>query len=266
MEVVPKSFKFIDPSGNNAIDAGEKCYIEFTVLNKGKGSAINCKASILCSDIHPNLTFESLDLPIVDAGKTVNVKMPIEADMNLKNGGVDLLALVSEPHGLGTDPIQFSVATKQFVAPKIEVVDYAITSTNGTSLKKKTPFDLQVLLQNIQNGNAENVTVEFKAPNGIIAMNSDNVKETFPLITGGETKSIIYQIIITDNFKGNTIPIDVLISEKYGKYAQNKHIDLTLNQAMAANKIVVEEKVSNEKSFDIQVASLTSDVDKIFLL
>lgn len=121
---------------------------------------------------------------------------------------------------------------------------------------------MQVLLQNIQNGNAENVTVEFKAPNGIIAMNSDNVKETFPLITGGETKSIIYQIIITDNFKGNTIPIDVLISEKYGKYAQNKHIDLTLNQAMAANKIVVEEKVSNEKSFDIQVASLTSDVDK----
>lgn len=262
LEVVPKSFKFIDPSGNNAIDAGEKCYIEFNVLNKGKGTAKNCKASIQSSDAHPNLTFESLDLPIINAGQTAVVKIPIEADMNLKNGDVDLVALVNEPHGLGTDSILFSVATKQFVAPKLEIVDYAITSTNGTSLKKKTPFDLQVLLQNIQKGNAEDVTVEFKAPNGIIAMNSDKVKEIFPLITGGETKSIVYQIIITDNFKGNTIPIDVLISEKYGKYAQNKHINLTLNQAMAANKIVVEEKGSNEKSFAIQVASLTSDVDK----
>lgn len=262
LEVVPNSFKFIDPSGNNAIDAGEKCYIEFKVLNKGKGLAKNCKASIQSSEAHPNLIFESRDLPIINAGETVVVKIPIEADMNLKNGGVDLVALVNEPHGLGTDPILFSVATKQFVAPKLEIVDYAITSTNGTSLKKKIPFDLQVLLQNVQNGNAENVTVEFKAPNGIIAMNSDNVKETYPLITGGETKSIVYQIIITDNFKGNIIPIDVLISEKYGKYSQNKHIDLALNQAMAANKIVVEEKGSKEKSFAIQVASLTSDVDK----
>lgn len=81
-------------------------------------------------------------------------------------------------------------------------------------------------------------------------------------MAGGASKSIVYSLIVNNDFKGTTIPLDINVSEKYGKYAQNKHIDLQLNQSMAANKIVVEEKGAETKDFDIQIASLTSDVDK----
>lgn len=263
LEIVPNSFKFIDPNGNNAIDAGENCSITFKVKNTGKGTAYHCIANAQSAGSVPGLHMESVNLPNLNAGESATINLPLKADMTLSDGSTDLIIQVNEPHGLGADPIQLKVATKQFVAPELQIVDYAITSTNGSTLKRKVPFDLQVLLQNLRHGNAENVTVQFSAPNGVIVMNTDKEKETFANLAGGATKSLVYQLIVTDNFKGNSIPIDIHLNEKYGKYAQDKHIDLQLNQSMAASKIEVKERETEEKSFDIQVATLKSDVDKV---
>lgn len=263
LEVASNSIKFIDPNGNNAIDAGEKCYIQFKVVNKGKGTAKNCVAGITSADAISGLSMGTVDIPDIAVGKSAEVKIPITANMKLKTGNVDLFAQVNEPHGLGTDPIQMSIATKAFSEPKLEIVDYRITSTNGNTLKKKNPFDLQVLLQNLEHGTAEDVSVDFNAPEGVILMNTETSHENYASLTPGATKSIVYQLIVTDLFKGSTIPIDIKVREKYGKYAQNKHIDLQINQSMAANKIVVEENSPKEQSFDIQTASLSSDVDKV---
>lgn len=262
IQIVANSVRFVDPSGNNAIDAGEKCYIKFKVTNKGKGAASRCVANILSADPIMGLTLGSVDLPTLQAGKTTEIQIPICSDLNLKNGKADLVIQVNEPHGLGSDPIQLAVATKQFVAPKLEIVDYAITSVDGKTLKKKIPFDIQLLLQNTQHGNAEDVTVDFTVPKGVMIADENGARRSFSSISGGASKSVVFPLLVTDNYRGNSIPLDIKIHEKYGKYAINKHIDLQLNQTMAANKIVVEEKDSDSKSFDIQVASLTSDVDK----
>ncbi len=263
LEIAANSVKFIDPNGNNAIDAGEDCYISFDVTNNGKGSASRCVASATTTNNVDGLVLKSVDVPTIGAGKTINVRIPVTADMNIKNGTADVVVKVNEPHGFGTDQMELAVATKQFVAPKLEIVDYAITSANGSTLKKKVPFDLQVLLQNLQHGNAEDVSVEITVPNDVILMKPDAKTENFSGLAGGATKSIVYPLIVNNDYKGTSIPVDIHVSERYGKYAQNKHIDLQLNQSMAANKIVVEEKQSESKSFDIQAASLTSDVDKI---
>lgn len=263
LEIIPNSFRFIDPNGNNAIDAGEHCSITFDVINKGKGIAHNCIANIKCKGDINGLNFNPISIPSIMAGKTDKIRIPITANMNVIDGKIDIIAQVTEPHGLGTDPLLLSISTKQFVAPNLEVVDYAITSTNGNKLKRKSPFDLQVLLQNLNHGNAENVTINCLVPEGVIIMNSDFESQEFSDISGGSTKSLIYQLIVTDNFKKDIIPIDIKIKEKYGKYSKDKHIELQLNQSMASNKIVVDEKLSESKMFDIQVASLTSDVDKL---
>lgn len=262
LEILANSVKFVDPNGNNAIDAGEECYIKFKVKNKGTGAASNCVANILSADAVNGLEFNSKEISYLPAETTREITIPVNSNLSLKDGTVDLVLQVNEPHGLGSDPIQLAVATKRFVAPKLEIVDYAITSASGETLKKKVPFDMQLLLQNVQHGNAEDVTVDFSAPKGVIVMDDAGTHRSFSNLSGGASKSVVYQLIVSNDFKGNTIPLDIKVREKYGKYAMDKHIDLQLNQNMAANKIIVEEKQSNEKSFDIQVASLTSDVDK----
>lgn len=262
MEVDENSVKFVDTNDNNAIDAGEICYIKLKVSNKGKGVASNCVASVLAADVVKGLHLGSVSIPSLAAGASKEVLIPISSELSLASGTADFVVQVTEPHGFGSDPIQLAVATKQFVAPKLQIVDYAITSESGSTLKKKVPFDMQLLLQNVEYGNAENVTVDFTVPKGVIVMNTEGTKKSYSNLAGGASKSIVYSLIVNNDFKGTTIPLDINVSEKYGKYAQNKHIDLQLNQSMAANKIVVEEKGAETKDFDIQIASLTSDVDK----
>lgn len=262
LEIINNSVQFIDADGNNAIDAGEDCYITLKVVNKGKGTATNCVARILTTDIVKGLHLGTVNISSLASGASKEIQIPIRSEQSLASGMADLIVRVDEPHGFGSDPIQLAVATKQFVAPKLQIVDYAITSESGSTLKKKVPFDMQLLLQNVEHGNAENVTVDFTVPAGVIVMNTEGTKKSYSNLAGGASKSIVYSLIVNNDFKGTTIPLDIKVSEKYGKYAQNKHIDLQLNQSMAANKIVVEEKGSESKDFDIQIASLTSDVDK----
>lgn len=262
LEISANTVKFVDPSENNAIDAGENCYIKFNVVNIGKGVANNCIANILTADVVSGLHLGSVKISSLAPGQSKEIQIPLSSDLNLATGTADLVIQVNEPHGFGSDPVQMSVATKQFVAPKLEIVDYAITSESGSNLKKKVPFDMQLLLQNVEHGNAEDITVDFSVPNGVILMNAENAKTKFVNLQGGASKSIVYSLIVSNDYKGTTIPVDVKVSEKYGKYAQDKHIDLQLNQTMAANKIKVEEKKNGVKDFDIQIASLTSDVDK----
>lgn len=262
LELAANSVQFVDPNGNNAIDAGEDCFIKFQVVNKGKGTARKCVASVLSADVNHGLELDSKQLPAIAPGEKVSVFLPVKANLELATGKADLVVQVNEPHGLGSDPVQLSVNTKQFTAPKLQVVDYAITSANGNKLTKKQPFDMQVLLQNLEHGTAENVVVELSVPEGVLIMSEGGKSRTYPSIGGGAAKSLDYSLIVSDNFKGTTIPIDVKIHEKYGRYAQDKHCDLKLNQTLASNKIEVQEKETESKSFTIETASLTSDVDK----
>lgn len=262
LELVANSVQFVDPNGNNAIDAGEDCVIKFEVINKGKGTARKCVASVLSADVNHGLELDSKQLPTIAPGEKISVTLPVKANLELATGKADLVVQVNEPHGLGSDPIQLSVNTKQFSAPKLQVVDYAITSANGNKLSKKQPFDMQVLLQNLEYGTAEDVVVEFSVPYGVLITSEGGKTRSYSSIGGGATKSLDYSLIVSDNFKGTTIPIDVNVHEKYGKYAQNKRIELKLNQTLASNKIEVQEKAIESKSFTIETASLTSDVDK----
>ncbi len=262
LELVANSVQFVDPNGNNAIDAGEDCVIKFQVVNKGKGTARKCIASVLSADVNHGLNLESQKLPAIEPGKKISVTLPVKANLELATGKADLVVQVNEPHGLGSDPVQLSVNTKQFTAPKLQVVDHAITSANASKLTKKQPFDMQVLLQNLEHGTAENVVVTFDVPEGVLITSEGGKTKSFSSINGGATKSLDYSLIVSDNFKGSTIPINIKVREKYGKYAQDKRIDLQLNQTLASNKIEVKEIESEQKSFTIETASLTSDVDK----
>lgn len=262
LELVANSVQFVDPNENKAIDAGEDCVIRFEVTNKGKGTARKCIASVLSADINHGLILESQQLPAIEPGKKISVTLPVKANLELATGKADLVVQVNEPHGLGSDPVQLSVNTRQFSAPKLQIVDYAITSANGSKLTKKQPFDMQVLLQNLEHGTAENVVVTFDVPDGVLITSEGGKTKSYPSIAGGSTKSLDYSLIVSDNFKGNTIPINVRVSEKYGKYAQDKRINLQLNQTLASNKIEVKEIESEQKSFTIETASLISDVDK----
>lgn len=259
LNVVPNSIKFIEPSNNGAIDANELCSIEFQIKNSGKGDGDDCFAKTTATGTKDGISFRDLELPTIKAGTTETVRIPISANMNTRNGQINFVVEVNEPQGFGTDPIQLTINTRAFEAPNLQIVDYTVTSSNSGILKKKDPFDLQLLLQNTQYGNAEDVNVEVILPNGVF-MTEGEERTSYARINGGDKKSLIYSLIVNNNYISNEIPIKITLSEKYGKYAENKTIVLKLNQTMAGSKIVVNETI--KKRDEIQIASISNDVDK----
>lgn len=255
------SMFFEDPSGNNAIDANESCKIRFDVYNSGSGDGVGCMAKVTARGASDAISFSNVKINTIPAGKTVHVEIPIISSMHTKDGNVTFAIELSEAQGFGTDPIHLTVNTRKFQAPLLKIVDYTITGTSTTAtLEKRIPFDLQLLLQNTQYGRAEDITVKVSVPEGVLLLDENLGSRYFPEMNAGETKSLVYPLIAMVNYNKETIPVNVTITEKYGRYAENKTITLSLNQHLSSTKVEVKEIESGP--VDITIGHLSSAVDK----
>lgn len=259
LQLVEGSIAFVDPSGNNAIDANEACKIRFSIRNVGMGDGSNCVAKIIAEGATSGVSVSSKKLPLIKVGSTMDIELPITASMNTVDGKVNFKLSVDEPMGFGTETMELAVDTRKFASPLLRVVDHTVTGTSGGVLKKVAPFDLQLLLQNVEQGTAENVDVVLTLPTGVFVVGG-NPNERFASMEAGETKSLVYTLIVNQNYASNEIPVQITLKERYGKYAENRTIRLQLNQTLAANKVVIESTAKEQT--DIQIASLTSEVDK----
>ena len=262
LEIVPNSILFTDANKNNAIDANENCCIKFKIHNNGKGNAINCFAKIISNETTKEIKYADINIPLIKPQETIDVSMPLTSTTKVSDGIANLRLKVEEPHGFGTETASISINTKKFVAPLLQIVDSKVSPSEGTTLKKMSPFYLQVLLQNTKKGSADNVKVKIGLPTNVLLMESQKEEEDFAYISGGETKSINYPLIINNNYASNDVPITLYVKEKYGEYAENKTINLHINQSITNNNIIIKEKEINTKNQDIKIASISSDIDK----
>lgn len=259
LNIVPGSVRFVDMTGNNAIDANETCKIIFQIRNDGMEDGINCPVSVTLSGTTSAIQTRKVSLPRIKVGESLNVEIPLVAGMNTQNGTMDIFFSVDEVNGFGTEKLQMAINTKAFAAPLLQIVDYAVTADGAGTLEKKKPFSLQLILQNTQYGKAEDVQVEVVLPQNVFPLSGEQAL-SYSTMEAGVAKSLEYQLIVNQNYAQTTIPIQVKLKEKYGKYAESKTINLSLNQNLASNKISVKE--IEQKQADIQIASIGSDVDK----
>lgn len=251
---------FEDNTGNNAIDANEKCYITMTVKNVGLGDGYSLTGVIKAEGSKQGVTFSNQQLPVIKVGETKTIRFPISSNINTVEGNVTFSVSIDEPNGFGTEVYPISVPTKAFVAPLVKVIDYSITGDNAGVLKKVTPFDLQILVQNVQYGVANDVTVDVQLPDGVFLLNEETRHVSLNTMSAGNTQSIVYKLIVNNNYSSTDIPIQIKLGEEYGRYAENRNISLVLNQPMAPKKIEVQSQEENRE--EIILASLSSDVDK----
>lgn len=260
LDIVPGSVAFVDGNGNDAVDAGETCAVRFSVRNSGKGDGTGCRVKTSVSGSSDGITVRDLVLPAIKAGEVLGVELPVKAGPKTVDGQLTIRLEVTEANGFGTDPVELTVATSAFVSPMLRIVDYSVTSSSGgTSLQKKVPFDLQLMLQNTDYGRADNVNVRLVLPEGIFLMDGKELTN-FASIPGGESKFLVYQLIVTNNYAGENIPVKVLLTERFGKYSENRTIDLQINQTLSANKISV--GTGEMRREEIVVAKIGSDVDR----
>ena len=258
LSMVEGSLQFVEPSGNNAIDAEEHCSVAFGIKNEGKGAARGCVVRMRTSGSAGGLSVNSQNLPVIEPGETQQITVPVVASHATEDGEVQLSIWVEEPNGFGTDPIRLTVPSRAFVPPYVQVVDYAAKSATGT-ISKKVPFTLQLMLQNTRAGEAKDVEVELVLPNDLLLI-SGGKQVSISRLEGGEVKPLEFELIANNNYADPTIPIRVKLRERYGTYAEDKNISLQMNQASSSISLSIAAKERPKQ--EIRIASFTSAVDK----
>ena len=260
LAVVQESLVFADDNKNNIINADEQCKIRFKVSNSGKGVAEDCVARVSQSGSNKGISIKDVKLPSIPAGKTIEVTIPITADLNTQNGKVTFSVEVYEPNGFGVAPFDISVATKAYEAPFLQVVDYNIASTSG-KIKKMEPFTISFNLQNTKYGTAENVKVELNLPTGVFVMD-DITEQSFAQIKSGEVRQVSYTLIANNNYPSTDIPVIIDIKEKHGKFAENKQLNIALNQTTSSSINIAAKDEPQQERKEIQLAMMTAEVDR----
>lgn len=256
---VVEQLAFSEPSGNRAIDANEECAITMTIKNEGSGDGFGLTAKIRAEGSKDGLSFSTASLSTLKVGESRTVRFPIKSNMNTSDGTVTFFVSIDEPNGFGTQEFPITVLTRAFAKPMVEVADYQIVS-GATTLRKLNKYTLRVLLQNTGQGDAEQVKVMVKMPETVFPLDGGNTLSA-DLLESGESKTFDFNFIINQKFDEQQLKIDIVVSERYGRFAKNglATFDVGTTEVVATNVKPLE----SQKVFrTIPKASLRSDVDK----
>ena len=260
LALVEGSLLYDDVNGNNRIDADEKGKIKFKIINNGKGAAMNCEVRVKMTGSSNGVFVNTIKLPKIVVGKTQEVSIPVTSSINTQDGNVTFTIEVYEPNGWGIAPFDLTVATKAYESPFLQVVDYNVSSYSG-KIRKMEPFTLTFNLQNIKYGDAEDVKVKVNLPSNVFVM--DGCAElSYPLIKSGEVKPIQLTLAANNNYPTTNIPITIDIKEKHGKFAENKQLDIALDQIASSSINIAAIEEAEQERKEIQLAMIKSDVDR----
>jgi len=259
LDIVPGSVKFIDADNNNVIDANEACKIQFTIVNSGRGDGYGCVARVSAEGTTQGIQVKDVTLPILPIGQKYLVDVPIKANQHTMTGEMVLDIYVDEPNGFGTEHIKFTIGTHKLKTPFVNVVSYKVSGSASGILERRKPFNLQVIVQNTDQGEAQNVKVDITIPDNINRIGGETEYVTIASLKAGESRLLEYELIANQE-AATQMDIQIALSEKQGKYAENASITLEFGQHIGGSIAMNVQRKDQE--VEIKRASLISEVDK----
>lgn len=259
LRIVPGTLQFMDFDSNNVIDANERCLVRFQIINEGRGDGYGCVARTSMTGNTRGISITDVNLPMIPSGDTYWVEIPIFANSDTQTGEVALSIVVDEPNGFGTKYIESTIGTRKMRTPFVNVVSYKILGGNSGLLERKKNFNLQVIVQNTDQGMAENVQIELNMPKGVSRLGGSQERTTISRLEAGESQVLEYELIANQE-AAEKIDVQIALKEKQGKYAKSATIPLEFGQHIGGSIAMKVERLDQE--VEIKLASLVSEVDK----
>ena len=259
LNVVPGTLQFVDQDHNNVIDANEACKIRFQIINSGKGDGYGCVARTTFTGNTQGIAISDVRLPVLAAGSKHWVEIPITANALTQTGEIALNIVVDEPNGFGTEKIESVIGTHKLKTPFVNVVSYKVHGAASGTLERRKQFILQVIVQNTDQGTAENVRVGMNLPANVMRTGGDMENISIASLHAGESRTLEYELIANQE-AAEMMDIQIALSEKQGKFAENATIPLQFGQHIGSSIAMNVQRQDQE--VEIKRASLTSAVDE----
>lgn len=259
LSIVPESVKFVDADNNNVVDAYEACKILFTIVNSGRGDGYGCVARVSAMGTTQGIQIKDVTLPVLSKGQKYMVEVPITANQHTVTGEMALDIYVDEPNGFGTEHITSTIGTHKLKTPFVNVVSYKVLGSASGTLERRKPFNLQVIVQNTDQGEAQNVKVGITIPDNVNRIGGETEYVTIASLKAGESRLLEYELIANQE-AAEKMDIQIALSEKQGKYAENASIPLEFGQHIGGSIAMNVQRQDHE--VEIKRASLISAVDE----
>ena len=259
LNIVPGTLQFLDQDNNNVIDANEKCQIRFQIANTGRGNGYGCVARTTFTGNTQGIAISDVRLPVIPAGSKQWVNIPIAANAFTQTGEIALNIIVDEPNGFATERIESVIGTHKLKTPFVNVVSYKVLGPASGTLERRKPFNLQVIVQNTDQGEAQNVKVCITIPNNVNRIGGETEHVTIASLKAGESRTLEYELIANQE-AAEKMDIQIAISEKQGKYAEGASIPLKFGQHIGGSIAMNVQRQDHE--VEIKRASLVSAVDE----
>ncbi len=259
LNIVPGTLQFVDQDHNNVIDANEACKIRFQILNTGKGDGYGCVARTTFTGNTQGIAISDVRLPVLAAGSKHWVEIPITANALTQTGEIALNIVVDEPNGFGTEKIESVIGTHKLKTPFVNVVSYKVHGAATGTLERRKPFSLQVIVQNTDQGTAENIKVGITIPDNVNRIGGEMDNVTIASLQAGESRTLEYELIANQE-AAEKMDIQITLSEKQGKYAENTNIPLQFGQHIGSSIAMNVQR--HDQEVEIKRASLISAVDE----
>lgn len=124
---------FDEISGNQYLDALEKGEIVVTVTNTGKGSGKGLAIKFVPERIQ-GLNYNNSFIEEIPAGKSLTVKIPIEAYIGAVEADHLLRINFDEINGFPPAPVEIGFSTKAYIKPEMFIVDVGIEDSNKNGM------------------------------------------------------------------------------------------------------------------------------------
>ena len=259
-DLIVTNIEFNEPSGNQALDGGETGKISFTLSNSGKGEAYRIEPKLNTAGSVSGLTIKHpFAISRLDPGKTENVSISLIGSMSLLDDNVKFTLDVMEANGFDAAPVEIEIPTVAFKPPKLIFTDRGIDDSNGNMMIESMEIvEITARVQNQGLGKADSVIVNVNLGDNVFLAADSESDFQLDTMSPGEFKDVSFMVYT--NRRATSVPIDLVIKEKRGKYGSTEKLDLPFNQVQQSTQQFAVQK--KETPVNIQIAGgLSVDVD-----
>ncbi len=269
--------RFVEPSGNRALDAEERGGIAFTLENRGKGAADGVEIALVLLTDTAHLTYsQTTQIGSLASGASKAVEIPVTAGFDVANGTTSFRVVVSEKWGFEPDPFTATFETQAFVPPQLAIDDRNIGinddregdsyGNNNSRIELKETVEVTAAVQNIGAGEAEGVKAEvsIEGEGRDIYYNSPSTIFELGDIPPGDYKKFTFAFSTNNRYQRTDLPITVKVAERRGRYGLTKPLGLKVDTPIKSVRDVVVTKIEGPRGTVTPVApQLTSPADGV---
>ena len=252
---------FIESNGNGFLDAEENGKVKVSISNSGKGSAMGVFVELKPETSNKNISSEkSKVIGQIHSGETKTIELNINAFKSVSKMMNRFTVSATESYGFPPDPMQISFETFPFIPPKLNLVDFGISTPNERNeIRPQTTTEVQARIQNEGQGPAEHVQFSVNLPKGVYFTPESRQEYSFSTLKPSEFKDLEFSFN-TSKEVSEIIPITIGFTEGSSSGFFPMNLEVQKPQKTIQQLIVTGKELSKVDIVD--VATISVDVEK----